>query len=85
VYKINFTRQAAKSIRKIPKHTSDLIREKLEQLASDPFDKALDIVKLQNRPGYRMRVGNWRILYELQKENLIIIVLNIASRGDVYR
>jgi mRNA interferase RelE/StbE len=85
VYKIVFTRQAAKSFRRIPHNTADLIREKLEQLAADPFAKSLNTTKLQNRPSYRLRVGDWRVIYEIQKEQLLIMVLKVAPRGEVYR
>jgi mRNA interferase RelE/StbE len=85
VYKIVFTKQAAKSLQRIPHNTTDLIREKLAQLAADPFAKSLNATKLQNRPGYRSRVGDWRVIYEIQKEQLVIMVLKVAPRGEVYR
>lgn len=85
MYKIVFTKQVAKSLQRIPRETVALLREKLEQLAADPFAKHLNVTKLKNRPGYRLRVGDWRVLYEIQKEQLVIIVLKIAPRGEVYR
>jgi len=85
VYKIVFTKQAVKSLQRIPRNITDLIREKLAQLAADPFAKHLNITKLQNRPGYRLRVGDWRVIYEVQKEQLVIMVLKVALRGEVYR
>jgi mRNA interferase RelE/StbE len=85
VYKITFTKQAARSLQRIPRNISDLIREKLAQLAADPFAKSLNATKLQNRPGYRLRIGDWRVIYEIQKEQLVITVLKIAPRGEVYR
>jgi mRNA interferase RelE/StbE len=85
VYKITFTKQAARSLQRIPRNISDLIREKLSQLAADPFAKSLNATKLQNRPGFRLRVGDWRVIYEIQKEQLVIMVLKIAPRGEVYR
>ena len=85
MYKIVFTKQAAKSLQRIPRHTTDLIREKLAQLAADPFAKSLNATKLQNRPGYRLRVGDWRVIYEIQKEQLVIMVLKVAPRGEVYQ
>jgi len=85
VYKIVFTKQAVKSLQKIPRNITDLIREKLAQLAADPFAKHLNVTKLQNRPGYRLRVGDWRVIYEIQKEQLVIMVLKVTPRGEVYR
>ncbi len=62
-----------------------IIREKLEQIAQDPYASQANVTKLQNRPGYRLRVGDWRVIYEIRDDELIILVLRIAPRGEVYR
>ena len=85
MYKIVFTKQAAKALQRIPRNIADLIREKVAQLAADPFAKSLNATKLQNRAGYRLRIGDWRLIYEVQKEQLVIMVLKVASRGEVYK
>jgi len=41
--------------------------------------------KLQGRPGYRLRVGDWRVIYEIGKDRVVIIVMKIAPRGEVYK
>lgn len=85
MYKILFTSQAVKSIQRIPRNTAILIRNKIDFLAADPFNPILDTKKLHGRSGYQLRVGEWRILYELKNEELIIIIIKIGSRGDVYK
>jgi mRNA interferase RelE/StbE len=85
VYKIIFSTQAAKSLLRMPRNTANLIREKLEQVAVDPFASIPNARKLQGRPGYRLRVGDWRVIYEINKDQVVIIVLKIAPRGEVYR
>jgi len=45
----------------------------------------LNASKLQNRSGYRLRIGDWRVIYEMQNNELVILVLKIAQRGEVYR
>jgi len=85
VYKIVFTKQASKSLHKLPRNVALLIREKLDQIATGPFAQHSNVTKLQNRPGYRLRVGDWRVIYDLQKDELVILVLKIASRGEIYR
>lgn len=69
----------------MPRNTASLIREKLEQIAVDPFSSIPNSKKLQGRDGYRLRVGDWRIIYEVHKKEVVIIVLKVAPRGEVYR
>lgn len=85
VYKIAFTKAAAKALRKMPRNWSLLIRKKLSQLAEDPYAPQNNVVKLQNRPGYRLRVGDWRIIYDIENERLVILILVIKPRGEVYK
>ncbi len=85
VYKILFTSQAAKSLQKMPRSTANLVRENLGQIANDPFAPIPNATKLQGRSGYRLRVGDWRVIYEIDKTEVVIIVLKIAPRGEVYR
>jgi mRNA interferase RelE/StbE len=85
VYKIVFTKQAAKSLLIIPRVTASLIREKLTQISNNPYAPHPNATKLQGRSGYRLRVGDWRVIYEIRKDELVIIVLKIAPRGEVYR
>ena len=65
--------------------TARLIRDKLEQLAQDPYARNPNVTKLQGRPGYQLRVGDWRVIYELEEGRLVILVLKVAPRGGVYR
>jgi mRNA interferase RelE/StbE len=85
VYKILYSTQAAKALLKMPRNTAQKIRGKLEKLANDPFAPIPNARKLQGRPGYRLRVGDWRVIYEINNNEVIIIVLKIAPRGEVYR
>jgi mRNA interferase RelE/StbE len=84
-YRIVFTKQAAKTLQKIPAPITDTIRQKIEQIAQDPFETHPNVTKLQNRAGFRLRVGEWRIIYEVQQDRVVIIVLKIGLRKEVYR
>lgn len=85
MYKIVFTKNAYKSFRRIPKNVVDRIRKKLDQIAKDPYTKRSNVTKLQNRSGYRLRVGDWRVIYDIRTDELIILVLKVGSRGEIYR
>jgi mRNA interferase RelE/StbE len=85
VYKITYTNQAAKELLKMPRSTAYAIREKLEIVANDPFASNPNAKKLQGRPGYRLRVGEWRVIYEIDQGRIVIIVVKIAPRGEAYR
>ena len=85
MYRIVFTKQADRALRKMSRNTARLIREKLDQLAQDPYARNPNLTRLQGRPGYRLRVGDWRVIYELEDDRLVILVLKVAPRGGVYR
>ncbi len=69
----------------MPRPTALLIREKLLQLAVDPHTPNNNVTKLQGREGYRLRVGDWRVIYEIEDDRLIILVLDVGPRGGIYR
>ncbi|MBW6471941.1 MAG: type II toxin-antitoxin system RelE/ParE family toxin [Anaerolineaceae bacterium] len=85
MYRLLFSTQAVKALQKLPKKTAMLIRKKIDLLSLDPHNPILDTKKLHGRSGYRLRVGEWRIIYELKNDELIIIIVKIGSRGDVYK
>jgi mRNA interferase RelE/StbE len=85
VHSIVYSKKATKSLLRMPRSTAKIIREKLESIAADPYAEHPNAKKLQGREGYRLRVGNWRVIYKIQSDQLLIIVLKIASRGEVYK
>jgi mRNA interferase RelE/StbE len=84
VYEILFSKQADKTLRKMSRNMATLIREKLDQLALDPYAKHNNATKLKNLPAYRLRMGDWRVIYEINDDKLIILVLKIGPRGGIY-
>jgi mRNA interferase RelE/StbE len=57
-----------------------------DKIATNPFDNSLDIKKLKNKKNhYRLRIGKYRILFEIIKNEILIYFYNADSRGDVYK
>jgi mRNA interferase RelE/StbE len=84
-YGIVYTKQALKAFKGMPIQTSKAIRQKLELIAEAHFSPHRNVTKLQGRDGYRLRHGEWRVIYDIQQEMLVILVLEIGLRKEVYR
>jgi len=82
-YKITYDLDLEKALRKIPKHDAKLIKEKIESLASNP--RSHGAIKLSSKELYRIRCGNYRIIYEIIDARLVILILDVDDRKDVYK
>lgn len=84
-YKIEFSNKAYKYYKKIDAPTRKRINNHLLILAEDPRHSELDIKKLKGyKDTYRLRIGDLRLLYSIEDNVLIITLLKIGPRGDVY-
>ena len=84
MYTLEYSKQAARALMRMPLNTSATIRTKLLELAQDPL-AARNVKKLTEHPGYRLRVGDWRIIYLLDNGKFIVYVVEIGARGGVYK
>ena len=82
-YKIVFKKSVAKDLNKIPKKDISKILKVIRSLATDP--RPHGVKKLSGQERYRMRQGNYRILYSIEDEQLVITVVKVGDRRDVYR
>jgi mRNA interferase RelE/StbE len=82
-YSIRLKRSAAKELEAVPLKDRRRIVARIEQLQSDPRPAGSE--KLSGEEKYRIRQGNYRILYEILDQVLVITVVKIAHRRDVYR
>lgn len=83
-YALEITATARKQMKKLPAAVRARIREKLDALCIDPFSAALDVKKLQGRGGYRLRIGDYRAIYELENNRLILRLLEVGHRREIY-
>ena len=84
MHKITFSKDADKTLRRMPRNLSLKIAQKIKQLADNPKTMR-NVKKLTDHPGYRLRIGDWRIVYTLNDKELLIHVVKIKSRGEVYK
>jgi len=83
-YTINFKSSAAKEFRKLPIQAKKPIRNTIDQLSY--FPRPSGIVKLQGDDNlYRIRVGNYRIIYAIDDVLKLVIITRVKHRKDVYR
>ena len=76
-------KKAEKYLKKLSSNEQKRIIQALKLLIQDP--NQVDIKQLQGRLEYRLRVGNFRILYRKDEQNLTYVITKIKSRGDVYK
>jgi len=83
-YKILFKPSAVKQGKKLPQKVRNRIREAINGLKTEPRREGCKKLKGENNL-YQIRVGNYRIVYEIEENRLIILVLKIAHRKDIYQ
>lgn len=82
-YRIVIKKSAAKEIEKIQKQDRIRIIEKIRSLSSDPHPSGSK--KLSGKEKYRIRQGNYRILYQVIDDALVINVVKVGHRRDIYK
>lgn len=82
-YKLLVTRSAAKELETIPSKDRGRIITKIRGLTDEPRPTGAE--KLSGEDKYRIRQGDYRILYEIEDRQLIVTVVRIGHRREVYR
>ena len=85
MYKLKYRRQARNYLARLPLKIKSVIVNNLHELAANPDSPSLDIGILRGREGFRLRVGQYRVIYSRQDDRLTIEVVKIRPRGDVYK
>ncbi|MES9905149.1 MAG: type II toxin-antitoxin system RelE/ParE family toxin [Sedimenticola sp.] len=82
-YRISFKKSVAKDLRSIPNKDIKRILERIDCLSVNP--RADGCLKLSGQDRYRVRQGIYRIIYGIQDEELIVLVVKVAHRSNVYK
>lgn len=81
-YKIAFKPSVKKDLRGIPRHDVERILKSIEDLSEIPLLQ--NAISLKGRDAYRLRVGRYRVIYAIDSEEVVILIIKIGHRGGVY-
>jgi len=82
-YEIKILRGAIKQLELLSAHDYKAVKSKIFQLSENPRPEGCK--KLKGRTGYRVRQGNYRIIYEILDDILVVQVIRIGHRKELYR
>ncbi|MBD2139447.1 type II toxin-antitoxin system RelE/ParE family toxin [Anabaena sp. FACHB-1237] len=83
-YEIIITKSIQKQLDNLPNNIQERVYDKISQLAEEPRPDG--VVKLKGYDNeYRVRIGDYRLVYEIQDEKLIVLLLQCKHRRDVYK
>jgi len=83
-YTVEFTARAVRDLRAIARADQERIAKRIDGLAENP--RPYGVRKLEGEDGlYRIRVGDFRIIYLIEDRRLVVVVIRIGNRRDVYR
>ena len=83
VYRLEVSHTAHRQIRRLPGQTQERANKAIARLAENP--RPPGVKKLTAREGYRVRVGDYRILYQIDDDAKLVVIFRVMARGDVYR
>jgi mRNA interferase RelE/StbE len=83
-YSIEFLRTALKELSKLPKDIQQRIAQKIEELKTNPCPPG--VISLTNGNGQlRLRVGDYRIIYRIEADKLVIVIIKVGHRKNIYK
>ena len=83
MYRLEISHIAHRQIRRLPPQTQERVNKTIARLAENPRPSGAK--KLIARNGYRVRVGDYRVLYQIEDGGKVVIIYRVMARGDVYR
>lgn len=84
-YNIQISRKIAKKLLRLPKKDQKKIIEKIDLLIENPKPEGYKKLSGKNDPAlYRIRVGDYRIIYAIEEDCLIILIVEVGHRKDIY-
>ena len=84
MWSVVYTADAVKSLSRMDPVIARRIRSKITALARDPNAPNNNVKKLTGVEGYRLRVGDWRVVYMATRQTLTVLVIRIGHRSEIY-
>ncbi len=82
--RVEITRDALKTLAKLDKPVRRRLQAAIDRLAEEP--RPAGVVALRARPGHlRLRVGEWRVVYRIEDDRLVVIVVDLGHRREIYQ
>ncbi|NKE69531.1 type II toxin-antitoxin system RelE family toxin [Candidatus Manganitrophus noduliformans] len=82
-YTITILRRALKELSDLPQNSYTRVRDEIRKLAENPRPNGSK--KLASRSGWRIRVGSYRVVYEINDASRLITIMHVGHRRDIYR
>ena len=82
MYNVTIKKEALKYIQKLDRPTVKRIRDAIDKIAEDP---SIGELLTNHEASYKYRVGGYRILYDVYEKELLVDIIKVSSRGQVYR
>lgn len=83
MYRLEVSHNAHRQISRLPVQTQERVNKAIAHLVENPRPPGAK--KLTAKDGYRVRVGDYRVLYQIEDGAKVVIIYRVMSRGDVYR
>lgn len=83
MYQVQISNRATKALEKLPDGLYERVTEAVQELADNPRPPGCK--KLKGRQGYRIRVGDYRVVYEIEDDKLLVLIIDIGHRREIYR
>ena len=82
IWEVVWSEKSVKQLERIDKKNAKKIYDSVLDCIEDPFGV---VIRLTNSPFYRLRVGNYRVILDLQQSKMIIFVVETDHRGKIYK
>ncbi len=84
MFEVVISKSGRRCLTRMPAKTAQIIRGKIAAVAADPLAQHNNVTPLRGIEGFRLRVGDWRVLYQLDVPAQVLRITNILPRGGAY-